>query len=352
MTAQGANLAPSTDVQSEQARTGLPECAHAFHLHHDIEQLSAEQLTDIPKAIDGTKRRGGFIWLHLVDPDEATINDVRDTLGIHPLAAADVLSGRQQPKVQKFDEHLFVLLWHLRPAKESGELTIGQTFLYIGDGWLLTVQRAEGAELTDLRALLERSPEILRDSAMAAAYTIMADVVDGYAKAAADVEAELEELEKQVFDDGTNEDHRRIYKVRNDVGRIDRAVSSIAASLRASTDHLDQLTVGDEKILPYLHDLLDDAAGTAALLNDQSRALDAVLSSHENNVAARQNKDMRTISAFAALLALPTLIAGIYGMNFKNIPLVQWEYGWIVIGVVIVIVDLVIYAMFKRRRWL
>lgn len=352
MTARTVNLAQSTEVRPEEARTGLPEELHAFHLHHDIEELSAEQLTDIPKAIAGLKRRGGFIWLHLVDPDEATIDEARDILGIHPLAAADVVSGRQQPKVQKFDEHLFVLLWHLLPSKESGELTIGQTFLYIGDGWLLTVQRAEGAELTDLRSLLEEAPEMLRNNAMAAAYTIMADIVDGYAKAAADVETELEELEEQVFDDSTNEDHRRIYKVRKDVGRIDRAVSSIAASLRASTDHLDQLTVDNEQIVPYLHDLLDDAAGTAALLNDQSRALDAVLSSHENNVSARQNKDMRTISAFAALLALPTLIAGIYGMNFKNIPLVQWEFGWVAIGAIIVIVDLIIYTMFKRRRWL
>ena len=150
----------------------------------------------------------------------------------------------------------------------------------------------------------------------------------------------------------TQEDHRRIYKVRKDIGRIDRAVSSIAAALRESTGHLDTLTVGTEQIVPYLHDLLDDAAGTAALINNQSRALDAVLSSHENNVAARQNKDMRTISSFAALLALPTLIAGLYGMNFKNIPLVQWQYGWMVIGVAIVVVDVIIYTMFKRRGWL
>ena len=148
------------------------------------------------------------------------------------------------------------------------------------------------------------------------------------------------------------EDHRRIYKIRKDIGRVDRAVSSIAAALRESTDHLESLTVGNEHIVPYLHDLLDDAAGTAALINNQSKALDAILSSHENNVAARQNKDMRTISAFAALLALPTLIAGVYGMNFKNIPLVQWQYGWVAIGVAMVIVDIVIYVMFKRRNWL
>ena len=145
---------------------------------------------------------------------------------------------------------------------------------------------------------------------MPAAYTIMAEVVDGYAKAAADVESDLEELEEQVFNEGTTEDHRRIYEIRKDIGRIDRAVSSIAAALRESTQHLETLKVGSDEIVPYLHDLLDDAAGTAALINNQSRALDAILSSHENNVAARQNQDMRTISAFAALLALPTLIAG------------------------------------------
>jgi magnesium transporter len=200
--------------------------------------------------------------------------------------------------------------------------------------------------------LLAKAPANLRDATMPAAYTIMADIVDGYAKAAADVESDLEELEEQVFNDSTSEDHRRIYKVRKDIGRIDRAVSSIAAALRESTDHLEALTVGREHIVPYLHDLLDDAAGTAALINNQSRALDAILSSHENNVSARQNKDMRTISAFAALLALPTLIAGIYGMNFKNIPLVQWQYGWVAIGVAIVVVDLIIYIMFKRRGWL
>jgi magnesium transporter len=244
------------------------------------------------------------------------------------------------------------MLWSILRSETSEGLVLGQTFLYIGDGWLMTVQRAEGATLTDLQQLLERAPESLRNGTMPAAYTIMADVVDGYAKAAADVESDLEELEEQVFSDATAEDHLRIYKVRKDIGRVDRAVSSIAAALRESTSHLESLSVGKEHIVPYLHDLLDDAAGTAALINNQSKALDAILSSHENNVSARQNKDMRTISAFAALLALPTLIAGLYGMNFKNIPLVQWQYGWLAIAIVIIVVDVIIYVMFKRRRWL
>ena len=327
-----------------------PSRVEVFVVGDAIEPAEID-LDEVPKLVQKVKRRG-FVWLHLVEPDEDTVNAARETLKIHPIAAADVVSGRQQPKVQKLAEHLFILLWSVLRDENSDDLILGQTYLYIGDGWLLTVQRGQGGRVTDLKQLLEESPESMRNAAMPAAYAIMAEVVDGYAKAASDVYKHLQELEEQVFDDATHEDHRRIYQVRKDIGRIDRAVSSIAAALRESTRHLDTITVGNEQIVPYLHDLLDDAAGTAALINNQSRALDAVLSSHENNVAARQNKDMRTISSFAAMLALPTLIAGLYGMNFKNIPLVQWEFGWLVIGAAIVAVDITIYIMFKRRGWL
>ena len=337
----------ATRVQADQA-----EATQIFVVDTSIEPVADATLDRVPHLVSRAKRHRGFVWLHLVDPEEETVDRARETLGIHPVAAADVVSGRQQPKVQKFAEHLFILLWSILPRGENGDLVLGQTYLYIGDGWLLTVQRGEGGELPDLPKLLGDAPENLRNGAMPAAYTIMADVVDGYAKAAADVESDLEKLEEQVFNESTTEDHRRIYEIRKDIGRIDRAVSSIAAALRESTQHLEKLTVGKDEIGPYLHDLLDDAAGTAALINNQSSALDAVLSSHENNVAARQNKDMRTISAFAALLALPTLVAGIYGMNFKNIPLVQWQYGWLVVGGAIIIIDVVIYLMFKRRHWL
>ena len=324
----------------------------AYLLTPQIEPLEDLRLDEVPRTVARAKRHDAFVWLRLVDPDEDTVDRAREVLGIHPVAAADVVSGRQQPKVQKFAEHLFVMLWSIVESKKSHGLVLGQTFLYIGEGWLLTVQRADDAELTDLHKLLDETPEDLRNGTMPAAYTIMANVVDEYAKAAADVESELEKLEEQVFSDDTTEDHREIYRIRKDIGRVDRAVSSIAAALRESTGHLESLTVGKEHIVPYLHDLLDDAAGTAALINNQSKALDAILSSHENNVAARQNKDMRTISAFAALLALPTLIAGLYGMNFKNLPLVQWQYGWIAIALAIVVVDIIIYVMFKRRKWL
>ncbi|MFE6255922.1 CorA family divalent cation transporter [Agromyces sp. NPDC057865] len=347
-----------TDTRADPKQTesdaaeAPPQSLRAYLLTPDIEELDGLHTDDLQRVIGTAKRKHAFVWLSLLDPDEDTIHETQRALGIHPTAAADVVSGRQQPKVQKFEGHLFVLLWGILYSTKTDDLVLGQTFLYIGDGWLLTVQRSVDGAATDLRELLDHTPAKLRDETMKAAYTIMADLVDGYAKAAADVETDLEELEVQVFSEGTSEDHRRIYEIRKDIGRIDRAVSSIAAALRESTRHLESTKVGREEIVPYLRDLLDDAAGTAALINNQSRALDAILSSHENNVSARQNKDMRTISAFAALLALPTLIAGLYGMNFKDLPLVQWQFGWVVIAGVIVVVDVIIYVLFKRRHWL
>lgn len=358
MHAVGGTLMPQPSKEQDETAEQAGDPAHdaeeslrIFLVRDAIESLTDAALEDVPPIVRRTRRKDEFIWLHLVEPDEDTVQRARDVLGIHPTAVADVVSRRQQPKVQKFDEHLFVMLWNVL-HKPDEALVLGETFLYIGEGWLLTVQRGNGGGLPDLPQLLEDARAEARADTLPAAHLFMAQIVGGYADAAASVESALEELEEQVFSETEREDHRRIYRIRKDIGRVDRAVSSIAAALHESTRHLETLTVGSERILPYLHDLLDDAAGTAALINNQSKGLDAILSSYENNVAARQNQDMRTISAFAALLAVPTLVAGRYGMNFKNIPLVQWQWGWLVIGLAIVTIDLIIYGLFKRRRWL
>ena len=141
-----------------------------FLVEDSIEPAEAE-LADVPQLVRKAKRREGFVWLHLVDPDEDTVTAARETLNIHPIAAADVVSGRQQPKVQKFAEHLFILLWSILPDENSDDLVLGQTYLYIGEGWLLTVQRGQGGALTDLPGLLAKAPANLRDATMPAAYS-------------------------------------------------------------------------------------------------------------------------------------------------------------------------------------
>ena len=201
--------------------------------------------------------------------------------------------------MQKFDEHLFVMLKNVLHARR-GRLVLGETFLYIGDGWLLTVQRGNGGEPPDLPELLEEAPAHARVDTMPAAYTIMAEVVDGYASAAAPaVKSALERTRGA----GLQRERERGppphlpdpqgHRPRRPGGVEHRCRAARAPGISRRSPSAASASC------PTIRDILDDAAGTAALINNQSKGLDAILSSYENNVAARQNQDMRTISAFA-----------------------------------------------------
>ena len=134
------------DHRLEGSPEATPGTQTVLLVHDGVETLEDVGIADVPAAIKKAARQKGFVWVQLVNPDEALVTEARETLGIHPVAAADVVSGRQQPKVQKFAEHLFVLLWQIIVERESGDVELGQTFLYIGEGWLLTVQRIDGGD--------------------------------------------------------------------------------------------------------------------------------------------------------------------------------------------------------------
>ncbi|WP_350348307.1 CorA family divalent cation transporter [Agromyces sp. G08B096] len=304
--------------------------------------------SDLPPPPKGS--RHGTTWYCLVDPDEEVLARLGEQLDLHPLAVEDVSVGRQQPKVQRFGAHIFVVAWDLLPGDDQ-RMVVGEVFFFIGSGWLVTVQHAHGQEVTDLCSVMETHGRDLGEGPVAATAVLLRDIVSRYTAAAADVETELERLEGEVFDPDTTDDVARILLVRQNIGRLERAVASLSAALEASLGHFEELALDREKLGPYLRDLIDDIAGTTVLATDQARALEAIVSSHESNVAMRQNQDMRTISAFAALLAIPTLIAGVYGMNFKNLPLVQWQWGWLVVTALIVAIDLAVYWRFKHRHW-
>ncbi len=316
-------------------------------------ELSAAQQDDPAAAVSAAKRAHGFVWLNLINPDEAGMRDLAAQLDLHPLAAADAGLGRQQPKVQSYDQHLFIVMWTLLYSDPSATVAVGETYFFLRSNLLVTVQRTSDGRRTpeDLRAIVD-SPDLPGDSLMAVAYSFMAAAVDDYTEVATALEKELEELEKQVFDDEVDEDAQRIYRLRQKVGKVGRAVSSLSTALQASKERFSEFTVDDQDVEPYLRDLLDDLVGTAALTADQNSALDGLVSTHENNVASRQNVDTRKISAFAALLAIPAVIAGLYGMNFKNLPGVNWAFGWVAVVGVIVLLDSWAAIVFRRRHWI
>ncbi len=155
-----------------------------------------------------------------------------------------------------------------------------------------------------------------------------------------------------MYDEAVVEDRTRIYRLRQQIGKIGRAVSSLATALESSREQFLSVSVAGRDVEPYVRNLLDRLTGTAEVLRDQSSTLDAVVASHENNANSRQNDDTRRISAIAALLSVPALTAGVFGMNFGDLPLVKAPLGWAWVLGAAALVDLVVVVLFRRRHWL
>ena len=291
-------------------------------------------------------------WRRLVNPSRSELEEVQSQFNLHPLVLGDLGEGRQQPKFEVFDDHLYLSIWDVDRGGPDPATTNVDLALVFNDEMLLLVQRGEIDEMRDLDGLLAGPGAVPVDSPIAAVYRVLNAVVHDFVDLAAQVEGDLDDLEAEVFDSRTHEDYRRIYRLRQRIGRIDRAATGLAEALRSARREIDAATAGRPELRPYFHHLELDASGVAELSATEHASLDAVVSSHESNVATRQNQDMRTISAFAALLAIPTVVGGLYGMNFKNLPLLQWEYGWLTVTLSVVVLDIVVYLVFRRRGWL
>lgn len=294
----------------------------------------------------------GDVWQRLVNPDETQLAKAQEEYGLHPLIVADLLEGRQQPKAESFERHLYVSIWDVDRHGPDPATTDTDLALILTDEGLLLVQRGATEELRDLDALLTGTGALPVDSPLSAAYRVLDAVVHDYVEVGAQVEKDLDELEAEVFDRRTHEDYQRMYRLRQRIGRIDRAVSGLSDALRHARPQIETATAGHPELRPYFAHLELDARGVADLAAAEHASLDAVVARHESNVATRQNQDMRTISAFAALLAIPTVIGGIYGMNFKNLPPFQWEFGWVAVGIAMIVLDLAAFIAFRRRGWL
>jgi magnesium transporter len=315
-------------------------------------ELTAAKQKSPAAAVTAAARAGGFLWVGLTNPSEKLMVEVGKTFDLHPLAVADAASGKQQPKVQNYTQHLFVVMWALMYKKATQDIEIGETFIFAKAGLILTVERHDPHFTVNMKDVFDKPVEPLTGGVMSAVYETMANISRGYTEVSSAIEKELEELETQVFDESVDDEPQRIYALRKKIGKVNRAVSGIAVALSNASDHFDKLAVGNPSLGEYFRDLVDDLAGTDQLTTDQNSALDGVIATHENSVASQQNKDARKISAFAALLAIPAVIAGLFGMNFKNLPSVSWVYGWELSVVIILALDAWAFISFKRRHWL
>ncbi|MBA2561107.1 MAG: magnesium/cobalt transporter CorA [Propionibacteriales bacterium] len=298
-----------------------------------------------------TGEEGGFVWIGLHEPTEPEMAEVARTFDLHPLAVEDALSAHQRPKLERYPgDHVFMVLktlWYVdeRDAVETGEIAV-----FVGNNYVVTVRHGAGADLRLTRRDLEQHAEVLGHGPFAVLYSVCDNVVDAYEKVAASLEDDVDEIELSVFSESRRNDSKRIYILKREMTEFRRAV----VPLREPLTRLAQRQVAGmpNEAAPFFRDVSDHCIR----VQEQVEALDSLLSSaHEAQMArvsVQQNDDMRKISAWVAIAAVPTAVAGIYGMNFEHMPELSWRFGYPLVLICMAVVCVTLFRFFKKSGWL
>ncbi|WP_182545334.1 magnesium and cobalt transport protein CorA [Halosaccharopolyspora lacisalsi] len=309
-------------------------------------------------------RPGRFAWIGLYRPDDAEIRSAREEFGLHSLAVEDTVDAHQRPKLDRYDDMLFLVLRPARYDDEQESVELGELHVFVGPDFVITVRHAEKSDLTPVRQRLENEPDLLRYGPDAVLYGLLDRVVDDLLPVERGLQNDLDEIESEVFG-GEPAVSRRIYGLSREVIEFQRATRpllDVLDALDATVEHHE----GDVELRRHLRDVRDHAAQVVERVESHRQLLSnilsvnaSLLSQRQNEQATRmtetslrQNEDMKRISSWAAILFTPTLVATVYGMNFTHMPELDQPWGYPMALVAMLLVGVVLYGVFHRRGWL
>ncbi|TXS77808.1 magnesium/cobalt transporter CorA [Streptomyces sp. sk2.1] len=310
---------------------------------------------DLSDALAQARADGdAFLWIGLHEPTEKEFDLVSSEFGLHPLAVEDALSAHQRPKLEVYDDSLFAVIKPVVYDHRDDTVTTGELMAFIGDSFVVTVRHGEGSPLAAVRRRLEAEPEVLKHGPTAVLYAVSDAVVDHYIEVAGELQVDLEELETKVFapagGGGDKNTASRIYTFKRQILEFRRAAGPLGAPMARLASA--EVPFVHEHSQPFFRDVNDHLTRANEYVEGLDRLLSDILSAHLAQVGVRQNDDMRKISAWAAMAAVPTMVAGIYGMNFEHMPELDWVWAYPAVIVLMASVVLALYQLFKRRGWL
>jgi magnesium transporter len=305
-------------------------------------------VTDVYKA--SQRSDGAFVWIGLYTPTEHEFDSLRREFDLHELAVEDAIKAHQRPKLEVYGDTLFVVLKTARYVDPDEVVEFGEILIFMGADFVITVRHGEASELHGVRARMEENAELLRHGPSAVLHAVVDKVVDDYVPALEGLEEDVNEVERDVFSPERNNPAERIYKLQREVQEFSQATSSLIDPVdrlsRGSYDHV------HGEVQTYFRDVYDHLVRVSEQLEGSHQLLTGALQANLAQVTVRQNEDVRKISAIVAILAAPTMIAGIYGMNFEHMPELTWTFGYpLIIGVMLVIC-FGLYRYFKNAGWL
>ncbi|NJP48830.1 magnesium/cobalt transporter CorA [Streptomyces sp. SBST2-5] len=318
----------------------------------------AEGDGDFSSALAEARSAGGFVWIGLHEPAEDEFDAVSQEFGLHPLAVEDSLKAHQRPKLEVYDDSLFLVLKPVVYEPRSDTVSSGEIMVFLGDAFVVTVRHGEGAPLRAVRKRLEQEPELLGKGPTAVLYAIADATVDHYLEVATELGTDLEELEAEVFSpDGGGSRHTasRIYNFKRQILEFRRATGPLTLPMnRLAGVGVSGVSVPfvAEEARPFFRDVHDHLTRVNESVEGLDRLVSDILSAHLAQMSVRQNDDMRKISAWAAMAAVPTMIAGVYGMNFEHMPELRWGWSYPAVIVLMAGLEVLLFRLFKSRGWL
>jgi magnesium transporter len=307
-----------------------------------------------PMSLEEAARRprdvpGEFVWIGLHDPDPGELERLQELFGLHELAVEDAGLEHQRPKIEDYDESYFIVLKTAHYHEKDEIVHFGEISVFAGPGYVVAVRRGPGSELKTARARLEERPDLLKLGPASAVWAIVDKVVDDYIPVVDGIEDDIEEVENDVFDDDIPAPTQRIYHLKREVIEFHRAVSPLLGPLAAL--EAGAFAAVPEELRRYFRDIADHDRRVDEQVSSQRELLTSILEANLALVSVNQNEVIKRISSIAGIIAVPTFIASVYGMNFKHMPELEWPWAYPAVLGVMLLTGLGMIGYFKWRGW-
>jgi len=316
---------------------------------------NGKKLGDIPieDISDYVTRPECFVWVAMFEPKSAEIDEMAAEFDLHPLAVEDARSGHQRPKIEEYDESLFVVLHTLDPGGEPGshELIGGEVDIFVGPNYILSVRHRTKKGFANVRARCEREPELLQHGAGFVLYALMDTVVDRYFPILDSMESELEQIEEQIFvRNAARSNIEALYALKQRLMVLKHAVDPLMeATGKLYGGRVPQVCGGMGE---YFRDVYDHLHRIHLTIEGIRDMLTTAIQVNLGMISLAESEVTKRLAAWAAMIAVPTMVAGIYGMNFDHMPELKWTFGYPLSIATMVVIDAYLYVRFKKSRWL
>ncbi|MEV6169990.1 magnesium and cobalt transport protein CorA [Streptomyces sp. NPDC051954] len=313
---------------------------------------------DLVDAVQRVRKHGdGFVWLGLHEPTDQEFAGIAELFDLHPLAVEDAIEAHQRPKLEPYGDTLFAVfktvcyVEHEELTATSEVVNTGEIMVFVGREFVITVRHGRHGSLGPLREELESAPQQLAKGPAAVLHAIADHVVDDYLNVTDSVQEDIDQVETAVFaENGARVDPGRIYQLKRELLELKRAVAPLGRPLDDLATR--PIRVVDPEIQAYFRDVSDHLLRAKEQIAAFDELLNSILQAHLAQVTVAQNEDMRKITAWAAIVAVPTMVCGVYGMNFDHMPELHWRFGYPLVIAVISVACFSLYRGFRRNGWL